>query len=184
MIESDNEQLIGASNFNPDEYRMLVQCIKSCIATRNVQQQSVNLGSTFMNNFRSEQRSGVGDSVQARGSIAQQALQYLANMSVYELGSLGMGSIPASMGAVGYSTGNTVPLIGQAGRFGAQGASSLYNGPTATAMGQGARNMASQGYNQASAMAGRFGNMASNLFSRRQGQGGRKRRRTRRHKKR
>ena len=81
--------------------------------------------------------------------------------------------------------------IGQARNMMNQGSASLTNAynnsPTAQRMNQGygqARNMASQGYNQASAAAGRFGNMASNFFTRRQGQGGRKKRRTRRHKKR
>jgi len=193
---NDILQAVPVSNFDPNAVPMLIQCLKACISTRNKQQQAANIV-------------GRGESASVRGAVAQQALQYLVNnMSPEVLGNLGMFQETTlnSMGALGQSTRNasanmysnspTAQRIGQGFNSGYNQASTSLtnaynNSPTAQKMNQGfnqgygqARNMASQGYNQASAAAGRFGNMASNFFTRRQGQGGRKKRRTRRHKKR
>ena len=200
MDDENTSLLPGSSNtgsgFDPNAVPMLIQCLKSCIATRNKQQQTANIV-------------GRGETASIRGAVAQQALQYLANRSSEDLGNLGMfkETIVNSFGALGQSTRNTsanlysssptAQRIGQGFNSGYNQASSSLtnaynNSPTAQKMNQGfnqgygqARNMASQGYGQASAAAGRFGNMASNFFTtRKQGQGGRKKRRTRRHKKR
>jgi hypothetical protein len=192
--DSDILQAVPVSNFDPNAVPMLIQCLKACISTRNKQQQAANIV-------------GRGESASVRGAVAQQALQYLVNnMSPEDLGNLGMlrETFVNSFGALGQSTRNAsanmysnspmAQRIGQGFNSGYNQASSsltnAYNSPSANTFSQGmnqgygqARNMANQGFNQASAAAGRFGNMASNFFTRRQGQGGRKKRRTRRHKK-
>ena len=201
---NDIMQGVTVSNFDPNAVPMLIQCLKSCISTRNKQQQAANIV-------------GRGESASVRGAVAQQALQYLVNnMSPEDLGNLGMFQETTlnSFGALGQSTRNasanmyrnspTAQRIGQGFNSGYNQASTAltnaYNSPSANTFSQGmnqgygqARNMMNQGsasftnaYNN-SPTAQKM-NQGFNFLTRRQGQGqgqgGRKRRRTRRHKKR
>ena len=201
---NDILQSVPVSNFDPNAVPMLIQCLKSCISTRNKQQQAANIV-------------GRGESASVRGAVAQQALQYLVNnMSPEDLGNLGMFQETTlnSFGALGQSTRNasanmyrnspTAQRIGQGFNSGYNQASTAltnaYNSPSANTFSQGmnqgygqARNMMNQGsasftnaYNN-SPTAQKM-NQGFNFLTRRQGQGqgqgGRKRRRTRRHKKR
>ena len=208
-MDDENSSLFAGSNpgsdFDPNAVPMLIQCLKACISTRNKQQQAANIVG------RGESVSDRGAVAQQalQYLVNNMSPEDLGNLGmlretfVNSFGALGQSTRNTATNM--YSNSPTAQRFGQGLNSGLNQASTsltnAYNGPTAQKMSQGftqgygqaqnmanqgygqARNMASQGYNQASAAAGRFGNMASNFFTRRQGQGGRKKRRTRRHKK-
>ena len=204
--------LPGSSNlgsgFDPNAVPMLIQCLKACISTRNKQQQAANIVG------RGESVSDRGAVAQQalQYLVNNMSPEDLGNLGmlretfVNSFGALGQSTRNTATNM--YSNSPTAQRFGQGLNSGLNQASTsltnAYNGPTAQKMSQGftqgygqaqnmanqgygqARNMASQGYGQARNMASQFGNMANNFFTRRQGQGqgGRKKRRTRRHKKR
>lgn len=105
--------------FDPNAVPFLIQCLKNCISTRNSQQQTAN--ATGMS----------GEDSLTRGTVAKQALMYLANMSAQELGSLNLGN--QTLGSFGLAAN-------RAAGIGSRYATNVSNSPTFQKYG----NMASQ----------------------------------------